>query len=276
MPTKRCGCASDSCACTVVAGDGMTVTGAGSDSNPYIVTSNVSDIETGFDVQYNNVNVVRDVHRLDFRGSAISISPGTDEAVVTVTVPDPTSGAVIPTGAIWMFGMTSEPTGWLLCDGRTVTISAYPNLFAAISNHYGGDGISNFALPNLSGRFPIGQNATFPINGALGGSTTKAIAVTNLPPHNHAINHNHASFNTGDSGTHDHAIHSTGGDANNNTTVKQGASGGGNFKGPIQGDGSHKHAIDVPGFTGTSGNTGGAVALDIMPPYQAVAYMIKT
>jgi microcystin-dependent protein len=274
---RRCGCASDSCSCQIQAGDGIAVGGAGSEKNPYVVSSTVADIETGFDVQYNNTDIIRGVHRIDFRGTAVSVVGGSDEAVVTVTVPDPTTGAIIPTGAIWMFGTGNEPAGWLLCDGRTVSIATYPNLFAAIGINFGGDGTSNFKLPLLVDRFPVGSGPTKPINSTPGGSWSKAITAANLPPHNHTINHNHLSFNTGDSGSHDHAIHSTDPTGGNTGSVTRGSSGGSNTKGPIQGDGSHRHSIDVPTFSGNSGSgPGAAQLLDITPPYQALAFMIKT
>src|SRR5215510_6720819 len=158
---RRCGCASDSCSCFVLAGDGMTVTGAGSQGNPYVVTSNVSDIETGIDVRYNNVAVINDVHQLDFRGSAVNITPGADKAVVTVTVPDPTTGAIIPVGSIWMFGMSNMPAGWLLCDGRTnLLIADYNALWGVIGNNFGGNGTTTFGVPNLTDRFPVGISPT--------------------------------------------------------------------------------------------------------------------
>jgi len=260
----------------VAAGDGIVITGTGTPRNPYVVNSTAADIVTGFNVQYNNVDVIRGVHALDFRGSAVHIDPGTDEAVVTVTVPDPTTGALLPPGMIAPFGMSNPPAGWLLCNGRTdLPISTYPNLAAALGTTYGGDGISTFGVPNLVGAFPLGTSGTYPMQAAQGGSSTKTIQVGNLPPHSHTINHNHASFSTGDSGTHDHAIHSSG-QGGNNATVSQGTTGGGNFKGPIQGDGSHKHSIDVPNYQGGSGVAGSGTAMDVMPPYVAVAYMIKT
>jgi microcystin-dependent protein len=42
------------------------------------------------------------------------------------------------------------------CDGRTLQVADYMALFAIIGITYGGDGKTNFALPNLIGRAPIG------------------------------------------------------------------------------------------------------------------------
>src|SRR5262245_25938702 len=132
---KRCGCASDECACRVVAGAGIEVTGAGSPGNPIRVTSTQADIVTGFNVQKDGGTVISNVHQLDLRGTAVTVTPGVDEAIVTVTVPDPTTGAIIPTGALFPFAGTSIPSGWLLCDGRTnLSVSTYPNLAGVLGN----------------------------------------------------------------------------------------------------------------------------------------------
>ena len=274
---RRCGCASDSCSCTVVAGEGMTVTGAGSDRNPYVVTSNLTDIETGFDVQYNNVDVVRDVHRLDFRGSAVHVSSGADEAVVTVTVPDPTTGAIIPTGCVWMFGMSNMPAGWLLCDGRNnLLITDYPNLYAAIGNRFGGDGVTTFGVPNLIDRFPVGSSPSKPI-GAVGGSSVKAIAVANLPPHTHAIDHNHQARNTSSAGTHDHNVRMSP-NPGTGATAARGTTAYTDTTGPVENDGAHVHSLDLGNYVGNTSSTLNATGapLDVTPSFQSLAFGIKT
>jgi len=57
-------------------------------------------------------------------------------------------------GTILMFPYTFVPTGWLACDGSTVSIASYQTLYAAIGTRYGGDGVSNFRLPDLRGAKP--------------------------------------------------------------------------------------------------------------------------
>lgn len=46
------------------------------------------------------------------------------------------------------FSGSAMPHGWLACEGQTLAVENYPELFVAIGNQYGGDGISYFALPN--------------------------------------------------------------------------------------------------------------------------------
>lgn len=66
-----------------------------------------------------------------------------------------------PAGTIVAFGGTSAPSGWLLCNGSTVSRGTYATLFAAIGTSFGaGDGASTFHLPDLRGRFLRGRDTT--------------------------------------------------------------------------------------------------------------------
>ena len=51
----------------------------------------------------------------------------------------------------------NAPNDWVHCDGRLLAISEYQVLFSLISTTYGGNGVTNFAVPDLRGRLPIGQ-----------------------------------------------------------------------------------------------------------------------
>lgn len=59
-------------------------------------------------------------------------------------------------GEIKWFAGTFAPAYWQFCWGQLLNISEYSSLFAVIGNKYGGDGINNFALPDLRCRVPIG------------------------------------------------------------------------------------------------------------------------
>jgi microcystin-dependent protein len=64
------------------------------------------------------------------------------------------SSSVIPSGTIVAFGGTSTPSGWLICNGSTVSRTTNSALFAAIGTNYGsGDGSTTFHLPDFRGRF---------------------------------------------------------------------------------------------------------------------------
>lgn len=58
-------------------------------------------------------------------------------------------------GQIELFPYTYAPLNWALCNGQLLQTSQYGALFSLIRNHYGGDGITTFALPNLQGTEPI-------------------------------------------------------------------------------------------------------------------------
>jgi microcystin-dependent protein len=92
-------------------------------------------------------------------------------------------------GSIFAFGFDFAPTGWLLCAGQTLSITEYEPLFTLIGTTYGGDGISNFCIPDLRSRIPIGtghgaglQNYAL---GQKGGSPATTLTVANMPAHSH-------------------------------------------------------------------------------------------
>jgi microcystin-dependent protein len=102
-------------------------------------------------------------------------------------------------GEIRIFTGNFAPTGWFLCQGQLLPISAYQALFAIIGTFYGGNGTSNFQLPNLQGRFPIGvgmapSGQIYNI-GQIGGVEQIQLSINNLPSHSHLATsptHNHS------------------------------------------------------------------------------------
>lgn len=61
---------------------------------------------------------------------------------------------LVPAGAVMYFAMNSLPSGWLRCDGSSISRTMYAKLFAAIGTLYGaGDGSTTFAVPDLRGEF---------------------------------------------------------------------------------------------------------------------------
>jgi microcystin-dependent protein len=92
-------------------------------------------------------------------------------------------------GEIRAFGFNFAPTGWALCAGQILPISANAALFSLLGTNFGGNGTSNFGLPNLIGNVPMhwgtGQS-TYAI-GETTGSTTETINSSQMPLHNHAV-----------------------------------------------------------------------------------------
>ena len=69
-------------------------------------------------------------------------------------------------GEIILVGFTFAPDGWAICDGTVLSISQNSALFALLGNRYGGDGVTTFALPNLTAppelRYLIALQGHFP------------------------------------------------------------------------------------------------------------------
>lgn len=64
--------------------------------------------------------------------------------------PEGPQGSSVPPGCFMWFCGSTAPNGWLECNGTTLQISQYPELYAAIGATYGGDGVTTFALPDLT------------------------------------------------------------------------------------------------------------------------------
>jgi microcystin-dependent protein len=61
-------------------------------------------------------------------------------------------------GEIRPFAFGFVPTGWHICDGTLLPLQQYQALYALIGTSYGGDGRTNFAIPDLRGRCIVGVN----------------------------------------------------------------------------------------------------------------------
>lgn len=80
--------------------------------------------------------------------------------------------AMLPTGSLVDFAGTSAPSGWLMCDGREVSRTAYSSLFAIVGTSYGvGDGSTTFNLPDFRGRFARYNDNMNTAEGAAGRDT---------------------------------------------------------------------------------------------------------
>lgn len=104
-------------------------------------------------------------------------------------------------GEIRMFGGMRPPAGWLICDGSLLAISQYQALYSLIGTTYGGNGQTNFAIPDMRGRIPLCQGAgqgLSPLSlGETGGSETVALTVSQMPAHTHIVMASSANANAG-------------------------------------------------------------------------------
>jgi microcystin-dependent protein len=93
---------------------------------------------------------------------------------------------------IRIFPFNFPPKGWAFCDGQLLPISQNTALFSLLGTTYGGNGKSNFALPNLQGNAPMhpGQGPGLSLHdlGETGGSTTVTLLESEMPLHSHAAN----------------------------------------------------------------------------------------
>jgi microcystin-dependent protein len=93
-------------------------------------------------------------------------------------------------GEIRMFGGNFAPFNWAFCDGSMISIANNSALFNLIGTTYGGNGQTNFALPNLLGRVPIhaGQGSTQTyVVGQTGGLEKVTLIANDMPTHSHAL-----------------------------------------------------------------------------------------
>jgi microcystin-dependent protein len=92
---------------------------------------------------------------------------------------------------IRIFPFNFAPKGWAWCDGQLLPLSQNTALFSLLGTTYGGNGKSNFALPDLQGRAPMhpGQGPGLSLHdlGETGGSETVSLLESEIPSHSHAL-----------------------------------------------------------------------------------------
>jgi microcystin-dependent protein len=131
-------------------------------------------------------------------------------------------------GQIQCFGFGFAPVGWALCQGQILPISQYTALFSLLGTTFGGNGTSNFALPNLQSRVPNGQGqlagGSLYSMGEQGGVENVALIIGQMPIHNHGF------IGTTSAANYERP---TAGTVLATTTTRGGVSPGDNFYGPV-------------------------------------------
>ncbi len=127
-------------------------------------------------------------------------------------------------GTILMVGFNFAPIGWALCNGQIMSIAQNTALFSLIGTYYGGDGVTNFALPNLQGRVPIHQGQGVGLSpyvlGSIGGTENVTLLTQQMPSHNHLININNAAGTSPDA-TNKFQAEAATGDPRNPSLISQ-------------------------------------------------------
>ncbi|MFB9326036.1 phage tail protein [Paenibacillus aurantiacus] len=180
-------------------------------------------------------------------------------------------------GMIMPWPMNWAPVDWLPCDGRELNIQQYAALYSLIGVTYGGNATTNFKLPDLRGRVPVGMGqqpggANYVI-GTVGGTETTTLTNSQLPPHNHTFSGTAnvsigAPANTGDATTNTPA-------ANTSLSVAKDSSGDVaniyNTTAPTMMTASMNATASVSGTTGVAGT---GMPFSNVQPYQTINYII--
>jgi microcystin-dependent protein len=111
-----------------------------------------------------------------------------------------TSTLALKAGSMFPYAGTTEPSGWLLCNGQTVSRTTYAALFNVCGTVYGaGDGSTTFRLPDLRGYALVGldeDDADFDTLAETRGSKTVTLTEAQMPAHTHTVSggaHGHST-----------------------------------------------------------------------------------
>lgn len=162
---------------------------------------------------------------------------------------------------IMMFGGNFAPKNWAFCAGQLLPIAQNTALFSLIGTYYGGNGTTNFALPNLQGRVAIGAGngpglSSYSI-GEAGGSESHTLVSTEMAAHTHAAGAVHIPVSN-NNGTLE--------EANGNILATPGTE--------IYATPSTTPVVNHAGLSATVGFTGSGAPFSIMQPYLSVNFVI--
>lgn len=157
-------------------------------------------------------------------GTTAMLAAGTSGQVLQsngTSAPSWVASPSVPTGSLFQYAGSSAPSGYLLCQGQSVSSTTYLALHAVLSNTYGGSAYTggsglNFNLPDLRGRFPMGAGTGTGLNssgtgapsgtaqtartaGQWGGEETNLLTTNEMPSHSH-------TGGTGSAGSHYHTF----------------------------------------------------------------------
>lgn len=153
-------------------------------------------------------------------------------------------------GSVVEYAGASAPAGYLICDGTSYAVATHPDLHAVIGDTFGGDGGTNFSVPDRRGRVSVGAGSGSGLTTRAVGDTGGAESTTDVPAHSHGLGDNCADD-----------------DGNNSSAV-------GNY--PAEGE-SNQYSDEADEKMGNEATEStGVAAVDIMNPFLALNFIIKT
>lgn len=161
---------------------------------------------------------------------------------------------LMPVGMVLMFGGTTAPAGYLLCNGAAIPTGA---TYDALRTQVGGAN-----TPDFRGRAPFGPGVSGVVLNAIGGEQTHALTTTEMPSHGH-------TGTTDSQGNHNHALPSIVGVGTGTNSWGIGTfSSAGQRDYTTDAGGPHTHNVTVTA-------QGGGGAHNNMPPYRGINFIIK-
>ncbi len=161
---------------------------------------------------------------------------------------------------IQMWALNWAPRDWMACNGQSLPISQYNALFALLGTSFGGNGQTNFNLPNFQGRIPMGFGqglSNHPFAQSAGGEAV-TLSVNQMPGHSHSP-----------------VLQATTAGATTNTPSA------GTYLGSLSADsnGTAINAYAKPGSTVNLGgvsesSVGGGQPVNLLNPYLAIGFTI--
>jgi microcystin-dependent protein len=163
---------------------------------------------------------------------------------------------------IKMFAGNFAPRGFTFCNGQLLSIAQNTALFSLVGTTYGGNGTTNFALPNLQGRFPMhwgnGAGLSLRVLGEIAGQENVTLEATQVPAHTHPFSASVTPPCSSLAGNSDSPVNSVPA-ANPAAENYAGASNG---------------AMLPFNVSGNTGSAGGSQPHNNMPPYLCVSFII--
>ena len=104
-------------------------------------------------------------------------------------------------GQIGVFGFNFAPRGWAMCAGQIIPLAQNSALFALLGTTFGGNGQSNFGLPDLRSRVPRDQGQQT-VMGEMAGTETVTLLISNMPAHTHTFGATNTPANIAGDGAH--------------------------------------------------------------------------